>query len=93
MQSASNSNTSSGEERPSHPKILTHLEGFSITLMDASALKGYLEEFKNADTESWTKIIAIATGKIYALRPPNATFDKKEAMKVSILMFFAQLMH
>jgi hypothetical protein len=79
MQSAYSSDPSSGEsERPSPPPT----EGFSITPQDAGILKGYLEDFQKADTETRKKILEKAVGEIYALHPPDSAFDKKVAKQV-----------
>ncbi|KAH9035587.1 hypothetical protein EDB84DRAFT_1437881 [Lactarius hengduanensis] len=56
-------------------------ERFSITPQDASVLKGYVEEFQKADTDSRKTILERAMGELYAMRPPNSTFDKKEAKR------------
>lgn len=87
MESVPYSAMSSGEEeRPSHPEITTPAEGFSITPRDAGVLKVYVEEFQNADTETWNKILGKAIGELYAFRPTNSAFDKKEAMRVCVLI-------
>jgi hypothetical protein len=81
MQSVNSSDLSSGEsERASPPAV----DGFSITPQDANILKGYLEDFQKADTETRTKVLERAMGEIYALRPPNSAFDKKVAKKVFV---------
>jgi hypothetical protein len=79
MHSGYPSDGSSGEsERPSP----TAAEGFTITPQDASILKGYLEDFQKADTETRKKILEKAVGEIYALHPLDSAFDKKVAKKV-----------
>jgi hypothetical protein len=89
MQSPSHSNTPSGEEEQlSDPEVPTGLEGFTITSTEASVLREYVKQFQDADTESWIKVIRIAVGTLYALRPQNSMFDKKEAMHVSMWMVF-----
>lgn len=82
MESVPHSGISFGEEPSSDPGIPAPAEGFSITLKDASILKLYVQEFQNADTDSRKKILGKVTGELYALRPPNSVFDKKEAMLV-----------
>ncbi|KAN0139064.1 hypothetical protein V8E53_003066 [Lactarius tabidus] len=73
--------SSGEEERLSDPEILPLTEGFSITPSDASILKAYVKEFQNADTDTRKKILGMAIGELYALWPPESTFDKKEAMQ------------
>jgi hypothetical protein len=79
------SNTSDGEsERPPHSNVPPTGEGFSITPMDASILKGHIEEFQSSDTATQNRILEATMGKLYALRTPGTTFDKKEAKEVSL---------
>jgi hypothetical protein len=63
----------------------TGAEGFTITSQDTIILKGYLEDFQQANTETRTKILEKVMGELYSLRPPNSAFDKKEAKKVCFL--------
>ncbi|KAH9014735.1 hypothetical protein EDB84DRAFT_1568013 [Lactarius hengduanensis] len=81
MQSDYSSGNSAGESERSFPSVHTLGDRFSITPQDASVLKGYVEEFQKADTDSRKTILERAMGELYAMRPPNSTFDKKEAKK------------
>ncbi|KAH9010972.1 hypothetical protein EDB85DRAFT_2160497 [Lactarius pseudohatsudake] len=81
MQSDYSSGNSAGESERSFPSVHTLGDRFSITPQDASILKGYVEEFQKADTDSRKTILERAMGELYAMRPPNSTFDKKEAKK------------
>jgi hypothetical protein len=56
--------------------------GFAITPQDVDVLQQYLEEFQEADTTLWTRIIEKAMAELYQLRPASTHFDKKEASKV-----------
>jgi hypothetical protein len=83
MESIPYSNTPSESDRQqSDSEAPTPADGFSITPEDASVLKVYLENFQNSNTETRNKILGKAAGELYALRPPNSAFDKKEAMQV-----------
>jgi len=85
MESVLSSDISFGEEeRPSDPEIPAPAEGFFVTPKDASILMPYLQEFQNADTDTRKKILGKVIGELYALRPPKAVFDKKDAMLVRI---------
>ena len=76
---------SSGEnELQSYPELHTPEYGFIITPRDVSILKVYLEEFQDANRPSWKKILRKVMGELYALRPPDAVFDKREAMRVRV---------
>lgn len=74
------------DEQQSDPENQAPEDGFIITPRDASVLKVYLEEFQDADRPTRKKILGNALGELYALRPPNAVFDKREAMKVRVPM-------
>jgi hypothetical protein len=63
----------------------TGAEGFAITPQDTSILKGYIEDFHNANTETRNKLLEKVMGELYSLWPPNSAFDKKEAKKVCFL--------
>ena len=54
---------------------------FIITPEDANILKGYLDEFWDADRKTRKMILGRAVGELYAL-PRNGVFDKREAMRV-----------
>ena len=85
MESIPNRAPSSGEDEcVSDPEAQASSEGFVITLRDASVLQEFLEEFQGANTQTWNKILGKAMGELYALHPPNAVFDKKEAMRVTV---------
>jgi hypothetical protein len=56
--------------------------GFTITPQDIIILQQYLDEFREADTSLWTRIIEKYMAELYQLRIANAPFDKKEASKV-----------
>ena len=56
-------------------------DSFIITPEDANILKGYLDEFRDADRKTRKMILGRAMGELYAL-PRNAVFDKKEAKRV-----------
>ena len=56
-------------------------DSFVITPEDANILKGYLEEFRDADRKARKAILGRAMGELYAL-PRNAVFDEREAMRV-----------
>ena len=78
---------SSGEnELQSYPELHTPEYGFIITLRDVSILKVYLEEFQDTDRPSQKKILRKVMGELYTLRPPDAVFDKREAMRVRVLI-------
>jgi hypothetical protein len=79
------SNSSSGEsEMPSGPAMHPPTDGFTITPQDTDILRGYVEEFENADSQMRNKILETSMGELYKLRPANSTFDKKQAKKVCI---------
>ena len=54
---------------------------FIITPEDANILKGYLDEFRDADRKTRKMILGRAVGELYAL-PRNGVFNKREAMRV-----------
>ena len=83
MQNESSSDSPSGESELSQsPNDQPTNAGFMITPDDIGILQEYLEEFQEADTSLWTRIIEKAMAELYQLRPSNASFDKKEASKV-----------
>ena len=87
MESEPLSETSSGElEMPPSPTILPAGKGFAITTQDANILKGYIEDFQKADTETRKTILEKVMGELYTLRPLNSAFDKKEAKQVCVLI-------
>jgi hypothetical protein len=86
MESEPLSETSSGEsEMPPSPTILPAGKGFAITTQDANILKGYIEDFQKADTETRKAILEKVMGELYTLRPLNSAFDKKEVKQVFVL--------
>ena len=83
MQNESSLDSPSGESELSQsPNDQPTNAGFMITPDDIGILQEYLEEFQEADTSLWTRIIEKAMAELYQLRPSNASFDKKEASKV-----------
>lgn len=84
MESVQFTNTSDGESECSLRFDASCMaKEFSITPKDACVLKGHVEEFQSADTETQNRILETAMGELYALRPPGSTFDKKVAKRVS----------
>ncbi|KAH8988704.1 hypothetical protein EDB83DRAFT_2535347 [Lactarius deliciosus] len=81
MQSDHLSGSSEGESEVSPPSIHALGDRFSISPQDARILKGYVEEFQKADTDTRKTILEKAMGELYALRPPNSAFNKKVAKK------------
>ncbi|KAH8989762.1 hypothetical protein EDB86DRAFT_2831440 [Lactarius hatsudake] len=81
MQSDHLSGSSDGESEVSPPSIHALGDRFSISPQDARILKGYVEEFQKADTDTRKTILEKAMGELYALRPPNSAFNKKVAKK------------
>ena len=83
MDSILHSATFFGEnEQLSDPGIQQPADRFFITPRDADILKPYLEEFQSADTQAQKKILGRVMGELYALRPSDSVFDKKDAMRV-----------
>ena len=60
----------------------TQADHFFITPKDANILKVHIEDFRAADRQSRKKLLGRLMGELFALRPKNAVFDKKEAMSV-----------
>ncbi|KAH9015583.1 hypothetical protein EDB85DRAFT_2156541 [Lactarius pseudohatsudake] len=87
MQSGHLSESSDGESEISRPSIHALGDTFSISPQDACILKGYVEEFQKADTDTWKTILEKAMGELYTLWPPNSTFNKKVA-KTKIRTWF-----
>ncbi|KAH8980260.1 hypothetical protein EDB86DRAFT_3088058 [Lactarius hatsudake] len=81
MQSDHLSGSSDGESEVSPPSIHALGDRFSISPQDARILKGYVEEFQKADTDTRKTILEKAMGELYALWPPNSAFNKKVAKK------------
>jgi hypothetical protein len=88
MQSSQSPEPSSGEYERSPSPVADHVtDKFTITPHDSIILKGYLQDFQKGDTESRKKILERAIGELYALRPPNPAFNKKEARNVFIVLY------
>jgi hypothetical protein len=86
MQSANNSDSSSGEpEIPTGPTQNIPADGFKLTPEDGNILNKFMDEFEWADTQMRNNILEKAMGELYRLRPGNSVFDKKEAKQVCIL--------
>jgi hypothetical protein len=87
MESEPLTDSPSGEsEIPPSPAMLPAGKGFAITPQDANILKGYIEDFQKADTETRKTILEKVMGELYTLRPLNSAFDKKEAKQVCVLI-------
>ena len=84
MESVPYSAMSSREELLSDPG--SQANHFFITPKDANILKVHIEDFRTADRQSRKKLLGRLMGELFALRPTNAVFDKKEAMSVSFLI-------
>ncbi|KAH9009513.1 hypothetical protein EDB83DRAFT_2322736 [Lactarius deliciosus] len=81
MESEQSSLDSSSDDTdpPSNAPIDHALEGVKLTPQDVHILKGYLEDFEKADTQTWNRILEKAMGDVYHLRPANSAFNKKDA--------------
>ncbi|KAI9437877.1 hypothetical protein BJY52DRAFT_1229989 [Lactarius psammicola] len=60
---------------PAHPID----DVFEITQEDASILEEYIEEFKEGDADTHSRIIANVMAELYALRDGIVSFNKKDA--------------
>ncbi|KAI9435888.1 hypothetical protein BJY52DRAFT_1197379 [Lactarius psammicola] len=60
---------------PAHPID----DVFEITQEDASILEEYIEEFKEGDADTRSRIIANVMAELYALRDGTVSFNKKDA--------------
>jgi hypothetical protein len=69
------SETSPQGDRPLHG-------GFEITSHDSDILTQYLDEFHAASKQDRPKTVDTVLGRLYALRPPDPTFNEAEAKKV-----------
>ena len=74
--------SSRDDEQLSDPGMQT--DRFFITPKDANILKVHVEDFRAADTQTRKKMLGRLMGELFALRPKNAIFDKKDAMTVRI---------
>ncbi|KAH8985347.1 hypothetical protein EDB86DRAFT_2833150 [Lactarius hatsudake] len=79
--SFSSSDHSSNSAHPENDREQPVKSGFSITPQDRDVLQEYLQEFQEADTDDWTRIVEKAMAKLYHLHPVNTPFDKKDASK------------
>lgn len=77
------SDSSSDSDGSSIPPRDLPSDDFKLTPQDIAILKEYLAEIKDADAQSKKRIIEKVMGEMYALRPKNSAFDKKEAKEVS----------
>ena len=55
---------------------------FVLTPADKALLQEHLDDFQDADKGAHVTIIERVMGQLYQLRPPNSSFDKKDASKV-----------
>ena len=67
---------------PAHPID----DVFEITQEDASILEEYIEEFKEGDADTRSRIIANVMAELYALRDGTVSFNKKDADRVNFLI-------
>ncbi|KAH9032407.1 hypothetical protein EDB83DRAFT_2319161 [Lactarius deliciosus] len=81
MESEQSSSDSSSDDTdpPSNAPIDHALEGVKLTPQDVHIMKGYLEDFEKADTQTRNRILEKAMGDVYRLRPANSAFNKKDA--------------
>ncbi|KAN0134641.1 hypothetical protein V8E53_007426 [Lactarius tabidus] len=93
MESMNNTNPSDGESEHSPPDVLSAADRFSITPRDAIVLRGFLEDYRRADTETRARIVETAMGELYALRLPGSTFDKKQAKQKVNTWFYNHYKH
>ncbi|KAH9016363.1 hypothetical protein EDB84DRAFT_1567258 [Lactarius hengduanensis] len=73
------SQSSSDSHEPSGPAPPPTQEGFKLSPQDVTILRGYMDEFEEADTQMRNKILEKAMGEIYKRQPGNSQFNKKEA--------------
>ncbi len=78
----SNYSSSDPEEVPSSSTVHPAPDAFKITPQDVNILKGYIEEFDQADTQMRSRLLEKAIGEVYLLQPGNSVFNKKEARQV-----------
>ena len=87
MQSTTSSDSFGGESelpelpQPTHPQTI----GFAISPKDIEVLKGYIDEYRHADTKFWKTILEKVMGDLYHHCPGNSLFDKKDAKIVHML--------
>ena len=55
---------------------------FLLMPADKALLQEYLGDFQDGDKDARAIIIQRVMGQLYQLRPPNTSFDKKDAGKV-----------
>ncbi|KAH9017641.1 hypothetical protein EDB85DRAFT_2155028 [Lactarius pseudohatsudake] len=73
------SESSSDSHEPSRPAPPPTQEGFKLSPQDVTILRGYMDEFEEADTQMRNKILEKAMGEVYKRQPGNSQFNKKEA--------------
>ncbi|KAH9009125.1 hypothetical protein EDB84DRAFT_1571484 [Lactarius hengduanensis] len=73
------SESSSNSDDPSGPVVPPTQEGFKLSPQDVTILRGYMDEFEQADTQMRNKILEKAMGEVYKRQPGNSQFNKKEA--------------
>ena len=83
------SESSSDSHELSGPAPPPTQEGFKLSPQDVTILRGYMDEFEEADTQMRNKILEKAMGEVYKRQPGNSQFNKKEAKQVFI--FYAWL--
>jgi hypothetical protein len=83
------SESSSDSHEPSGPAPPPTQEGFKLSPQDVTILRGYMDEFQEADTQMRNKILEKVMGEVYKRQPGNSQFNKKEAKQVFI--FYAWL--
>ena len=88
MQSVHSYSSSHEPEIPSAPtrRPLTNANAFIVTPEDADVLNGYLEEFRNSNTQEKRRLMEKAMGDLYRLRHDDFTFDKRDAKEVSTVI-------
>ncbi|KAH8982456.1 hypothetical protein EDB86DRAFT_3086113 [Lactarius hatsudake] len=66
------------DEHPG-PALPPTQEGFKLSPQDVTILRGYMDEFEQADAQMRNKILEKAVGEVYRRQPDNSQFNKKEA--------------
>ncbi|KAH9036288.1 hypothetical protein EDB84DRAFT_1437709 [Lactarius hengduanensis] len=75
------SESSSNSDDPSGPVVPPTQEGFKLSPQDVTILRGYMDEFEQADTQMRNKILEKAMGEVYKRQPGNSQFNKKEKIR------------
>ncbi|KAH9030531.1 hypothetical protein EDB85DRAFT_2245636 [Lactarius pseudohatsudake] len=73
------SESSCNSDDPSGPAVPPTQGGFKLSPQDVTILRGYMDEFEQADTQMRNKILEKAMGEVYKRQPGNSQFNKKEA--------------